>query len=427
MIEGVGLQAARAAAHPVARVTRLVVRVGRKHYPGAVRPALESLEMSAGAGEIVGIVGPSGCGKSTPLGIVAGLDRAFEGSVEVDGRPIHDAAHGGDSSVRLGMMFQASRLMPWLTVLDNLRLVLGRDSGATERATACLPTWGSRRRADTYPGRLWGMQRRVALARAFAVEPELLLAGRAAGLLSTRRRRAVCAASSSRCGRGHGPAVLYVTHELREALAVADRVLFLAGSGPRRARAAGGLRRPREPGHAAGGRAPRSDPFGCTRRSWRAPPTSPSTTRGRRRRRRRERPMSAPLLQVEDARKSYGSVKALRRRDARARSREFVALLGPNGAGKTTLFQLLTGCSCPTAAVSRSTGSTFAGTSSGAWRAWASCSSSRPWIWTSAVEANLRFHARLHGLDRRRATARIHEELERAWASARRAARCAAR
>ena len=79
----------------MARVTRLVVRVGQKRYPGATRPALEALEMSAAAGEIVGIVGPSGCGKSTLLGIVAGLDRAFEGSVEVDGRAIHGAADGG--------------------------------------------------------------------------------------------------------------------------------------------------------------------------------------------------------------------------------------------------------------------------------------------------------------------------------------------
>ena len=115
-------------------MTRLVVRVRQKRYPGATRPALEALEMSAAAGEIVGIVGPSGCGKSTLLGIVAGLDRAFEGSVEVDGRAIHGAADGQTAPLRLGMMFQASRLMPWLTVLDNLRLVLGRDPTATARA-----------------------------------------------------------------------------------------------------------------------------------------------------------------------------------------------------------------------------------------------------------------------------------------------------
>jgi ABC-type nitrate/sulfonate/bicarbonate transport system ATPase subunit len=238
----------------VARVTRLVVRVGRKRYPGAARPALEALQMSAGAGEIVGIVGPSGCGKSTLLGIVAGLDRAFEGSVEVDGRPIHDAAHGGDSPVRLGMMFQASRLMPWLTVLDNLRLVLGRDSGATERAHRLLADVGLEEAAGSYPGHLsGGMQRRVALARAFAVEPELLLLDEPLVSLdaptASRLRRQLVA-----LWQGTRPAVLYVTHELREALAVADRVLFLS-PGPGRVvlELPVALGHPREPGDAAVG------------------------------------------------------------------------------------------------------------------------------------------------------------------------------
>ena len=235
-------------------MTRLVVRVERKRYPGAARPALESLEMSAAAGEIVGIVGPSGCGKSTLLGIVAGLDRAFEGSVEVDGRSIRGTADGGVPSVRLGMMFQASRLMPWLTVLDNLKLVLGRDPVATARARRLLHDVGLEETADTYPGRLsGGMQRRVALARAFAVEPELLLLDEPlvsldAPTASRLRRQLV------ELWQGTRPAVLYVTHELREALAVADRVLFLS-PGPGRVvlELPVDLRRPREPGDPAVG------------------------------------------------------------------------------------------------------------------------------------------------------------------------------
>jgi ABC-type nitrate/sulfonate/bicarbonate transport system ATPase subunit len=230
-------------------VTRLVVRIERKRYSGAARPALESLEMSAAAGEIVGIVGPSGCGKSTLLGIVAGLDRAFEGSIEVDGRSIHGTADGRISPVRLGMMFQASRLMPWLTVLDNLKLVLGRDPVAIARARRLLHDVGLEETADTYPGRLsGGMQRRVALARAFAVEPELLLLDEPlvsldAPTASRLRRQLV------ELWQGTRPAVLYVTHELREALAVADRVLFLS-PGPGRVvlELSVDLRRPREPG-----------------------------------------------------------------------------------------------------------------------------------------------------------------------------------
>jgi ABC-type nitrate/sulfonate/bicarbonate transport system ATPase subunit len=235
-------------------VTRLDVRIRRKRYRGAARPALESFEMTTAGGEIVGIVGPSGCGKSTLLGIVAGLDRAFEGSVEIDGRPAHGEAGRGGAPVRLGMMFQTSRLMPWLTVVDNLRLVLGRDPEATARARRLLADVGLDDVAESYPARLsGGMQRRVALARAFAVEPELLLLDEPlvsldAPTAARLRRQLVDLWVTTR------PAVLYVTHELREALAVADRIVFLS-PGPGRVvlDLPVGLARPREPGDAAVG------------------------------------------------------------------------------------------------------------------------------------------------------------------------------
>jgi NitT/TauT family transport system ATP-binding protein len=235
----------------VAGVKRIEVRVARKAYPGASRPALEALALAADAGEIVGIVGPSGCGKSTLLNIVAGLDRAFEGSVEIDGRTAHGATgdRNGNARVRIGMMFQASRLMPWLSVLDNLRLVLpGAGARETDRARRLLRDVGLADVEDAYPSRLsGGMQRRVALARAFVVEPELLLLDEPLVSLD--------APTAARL-RGHlvelwqgtRPAVLYVTHELREALAVADRVLFLS-PGPGRVvlELPVDLPRPREP------------------------------------------------------------------------------------------------------------------------------------------------------------------------------------
>jgi NitT/TauT family transport system ATP-binding protein len=235
-------------------MTRLDVQVRRKRYPGATRAALESLELSAATGEIVGIVGPSGCGKSTLLNIVAGLDRAFEGAVEIDGRPIHGATERPGPLIRLGMMFQASRLMPWLTVLDNLRLVLGRDAEATAEARRVLHDVGLDDVAETYPGRLsGGMQRRVALARAFAVRPELLLLDEPLVSLdaptAARLRRQLV-----ELWQGTRPSVLYVTHELREALAVADRMLFLS-PGPGRVvlELPVALARPREPGDPAVG------------------------------------------------------------------------------------------------------------------------------------------------------------------------------
>ena len=237
---------------------RLDVRIVRKPYPGAPRPALESLTLATGAGEIVGIVGPSGCGKSTLLNIVAGLDRAFEGAVEVDGRPAHGAPDGRDglAPVRIGMMFQASRLMPWLTVLDNLRLVL---AGMRTRHRARPPAPAGRR-ARRRRGRISGPAVGRACSAAWRwparslCEPELLLLDEPLVSLdaptAARLRRHLI-----ELWQGTRPAVLYVTHELREALAVADRVRVpLARTWACRAGAAGRAGpRPREPGDAAVG------------------------------------------------------------------------------------------------------------------------------------------------------------------------------
>ena len=229
----------------------LAVHVRRKMYPGARRPALEALALTATPGEIVAIVGPSGSGKSTLLGIIAGLDRQFDGEVEIEGRRVE---RNRPLAVPLGMMFQTSRLMPWLTVLDNVRVVLDRDARSTARAREGLRRVGLAEVEHAFPGQLsGGMQRRVALARAVAVGPELLLLDEP--LVS------VDAPTAARL-RQHllefwqaaRPTMLYVTHELREALAVADRIVFLS-PGPGRVvlELPVNLPRPREPGDPAVG------------------------------------------------------------------------------------------------------------------------------------------------------------------------------
>jgi NitT/TauT family transport system ATP-binding protein len=232
-------------------VSGLRVDIRRKHYRGASRPALEGLRFSAAAGEIVAVVGPSGAGKSTLLHIVAGLDRAVDGDVDLGGQRAH---RNGQPAIRIGVMFQTSRLMPWLTVLDNVRLVLGRDPESTARARKLVRDVGLDAVEGVFPGQLsGGMQRRVALARAFAIRPQLLLLDEPLVSLD--------APTASRLRRylldlweGTRPTVLYVTHELREALAVADRVLFLS-SGPGRVvmELAVEIPRPREPGDPAVG------------------------------------------------------------------------------------------------------------------------------------------------------------------------------
>lgn len=197
-----------------------------KTYRGAETPVLQDLHLVAGAGQFLAIVGPSGAGKSTMLNIVGGLDKDFEGEVRVGGQSLHASP---PPAVRCGFVFQEPRLMPWMTVIDNLRLVMPGEPDARTRAEQILAQVGLSDALDQYPGQLsGGMQRRVALARAFVVRPALLLldepfisldaptAGRLRELLLE-----LYAAQR--------PTVLLVTHGLREALALADRVVFLSG------------------------------------------------------------------------------------------------------------------------------------------------------------------------------------------------------
>jgi NitT/TauT family transport system ATP-binding protein len=206
-------------------VTALEIEIRRKVYPaasaGAGHVALQDVEFAVDEGQFACVVGPSGCGKTTMLNIIGGLDRDMEGCVRF-------GENGSDARPRCGYVFQSPRLMPWLTVLDNVRLVLGDE--ARERARAILVEMGLESVLDSYPNRLsGGMQRRVALARAFAIEPTLLLldepfvsldapaADYLRGLLLELWQR-------------RPTTVLFVTHDLREALELADRVLFMSAS-----------------------------------------------------------------------------------------------------------------------------------------------------------------------------------------------------
>ncbi len=165
------------------------------------------------------LVGPSGCGKTTALNIAAGLDRAFEGSVEFGGRePV------------LGYVFQNPRLLPWRTVRQNVALVLPKVLRGGGLVEEWLSAMGLAEVADQYPTRLSvGMARRVALARAFVVQPDLLLMDEpfvSLDELTAQRMRALLADMLER----RPATVLFVTHNLREAIQLADRILVMAPS-----------------------------------------------------------------------------------------------------------------------------------------------------------------------------------------------------
>ena len=179
---------------------------------------LANVRLKVEPGRRLAIIGPSGCGKTTLLNIVAGLVTGLEGRLEL--------APG----TRLGYVFQEPRLLPWRTVADNLRLVLPEAPDPTVRIAAALAEVELEAAAGVFASRLsLGMARRVALARAFAVEPSLLLLDEPFVSLdepTAYRLRLLLLELLER----HGATALFVTHSLTEAIMLADRLIFLTAS-----------------------------------------------------------------------------------------------------------------------------------------------------------------------------------------------------
>lgn len=205
----------------------LHVNIRRKIFAGADSVAVEGLALTALPGEFVAIVGPSGAGKSTLLNVIAGLDREMDGDVQMDGRPLHA---DGLITARIGFVFQEPRLMPWLTVKENLMLVMDKRTDSVERVRHLLREVGLADIEQSFPNQLsGGMQRRVSLVRAFAIRPELLLMDEPFLSLDAPTAARLRKLLLTLWGEFH-PTVLFVTHHLREALALADRLLFLSSS-----------------------------------------------------------------------------------------------------------------------------------------------------------------------------------------------------
>jgi len=184
------------------------------------RCVLESIDLQIAPGEFVAIVGRSGCGKSTLLRLVAALEQADAGEVTLDGAAL--ARHRDD----IRIMFQDARLLPWKRVVDNITLGLPGPDGR-RRAREALAQVGLADRADDWPAVLSGGQRqRVALARALVHRPRLLLLDEPLGALDALTRIEMQQLIES-LWREHGFTALLVTHDVSEAVTLADRVVLI--------------------------------------------------------------------------------------------------------------------------------------------------------------------------------------------------------
>ena len=192
--------------------------------PGERLRALDGVDLTVGAGEFVALVGPSGCGKTTLLRAAGGLLEPTRGAIEVLGGT-GDAAR---ASGAIGLVTQDAGLLPWLTVEDNVRLTLHLTAAEAD-VPALLERVGIARFARYYPSQLsGGMRQRVALARALAHGPRLLLMDEPFGALDELSREELRLELLEIWERERS-SVLFVTHAVREAVLLADRVVVMSG------------------------------------------------------------------------------------------------------------------------------------------------------------------------------------------------------
>ena len=192
---------------------------------GGVTSALDGVDLSVGRGEIIGIVGTSGCGKSTLLRIVGGLDVPSAGTVEIDGRTVVGP------NPEVGFIFQEPRLMPWLTVRQNAEFGLAALPRAERAAlsSAVLARVGLGGFADALPQQLsGGMAQRAAIARALVTRPSVLLLDEPFSALDAFTRISL-QDHLLEIWREDGPTMLFVTHDIEEALVLSDRIEVMRG------------------------------------------------------------------------------------------------------------------------------------------------------------------------------------------------------
>ncbi|HTO84354.1 MAG TPA: ABC transporter ATP-binding protein [Methylomirabilota bacterium] len=187
--------------------------------------ALDRVSFTVRNGEIVVLIGPSGCGKTTALRVTMGLETATSGRVTVDGREVKGCGYDR------GMVFQHAELLPWLTALENVMFGLEmkgmRGAALRETAMRYLDLVGLKESAVRRPHQLsGGMQQRVGIARALAIDPAVLLMDEPFGALDAQTRESMQAELLDIHARTK-KTILFVTHDLDEAVLLADRIVVM--------------------------------------------------------------------------------------------------------------------------------------------------------------------------------------------------------
>ncbi len=207
----------------------ITVTFRSKDDPGQRYTAVAGTTLRIAAGEFVSVVGPTGCGKSTLLNIGAGLLQASSGEVRVFGEPLDGLNR------RAGYMFQTEALMPWRSAIDNVMVGLQyrgiADAEAREQARAWLARVGLAGFEDRYPHQLsGGMRKRTALAQVLALDPDIILMDEPFSALDVQTRQ-LMENEVLELWAAKRKAVLFITHDLDEAIAMSDRVVVLS-AGP---------------------------------------------------------------------------------------------------------------------------------------------------------------------------------------------------
>ena len=179
----------------------------------------KNLNFTIKKGQFVSFFGPSGCGKTTLLNIISGLDKDFDGSVQT----YKDATNSN-----ISYMFQAPRLFPWLTAIENIKYPINKRKNCEKIAFELIKKIGLEKYKNQYPNKLsGGMQRRIALARAFAPNPDILLLDEPFISIDKKVSNLLRKLLIT-LWKKYKPIIVFVTHDLDEAIELADRICFLS-------------------------------------------------------------------------------------------------------------------------------------------------------------------------------------------------------